>query len=90
VELVQFVGWLLNQLQTEITARNQMFGHLELLVCVFSQFSFYFTISCDIFALMSSFTSKIGKFVFLLVYEIVAQCEPHKDKDLFEVGMRIR
>jgi hypothetical protein len=32
VELVLFVGWLLNQLQTEITARNQMFGHLELLV----------------------------------------------------------
>jgi hypothetical protein len=32
VELVQFVGWLLNQLHTEITARNQMFGHLELLV----------------------------------------------------------
>jgi hypothetical protein len=32
VELVQFVGWHLNRLQTEITARNQMFGHLELSV----------------------------------------------------------
>jgi hypothetical protein len=26
----------------------------------------------------------------LLVYEIVAQCEPHKDKDVFDVGVRIR
>jgi hypothetical protein len=44
VELVQFVGWLQNQFPKEITARNQMFGHLELLVCEFSQFlvSFHF------------------------------------------------
>jgi hypothetical protein len=33
VEWVQFVGWLLNRFHTEITARNQMFRHLELLVC---------------------------------------------------------
>jgi hypothetical protein len=43
---------------------------------------------------MSSFTSMIEKFVFLfvccLVYEIVAQCEPHKDKDLIDVAHRIR
>jgi hypothetical protein len=65
VELVQFVGWLLSQLHTEITAKNQMFGHLELLVCEFSQFSFHFTIWCDIFVLMSSFTSIIEKFVCL-------------------------
>jgi hypothetical protein len=53
VELVQFVGWLLNQLHTEITARNQIFGHLELLVCEF--FNFYISISMfdDIFVLMS-------------------------------------
>jgi hypothetical protein len=25
-----------------------------------------------------------------VVYEIVAQCEPHKDLDLFDVGTRIR
>jgi hypothetical protein len=91
VESVQFVGWLLNQLQTEITARNQMFGHLELLVCELSQFSFHFTTSCDIFVLMSLFTSIIEKFVcFCLVYEIVAQWEPHKDKDVIDVAIRIR
>jgi hypothetical protein len=67
VILVPCVGWLLNQSQKEITAKNQMFGHLELLVCEFSQFfiSFHFTIWCDIFILMSSFTSIIEKFVCL-------------------------
>jgi serine/threonine protein kinase len=53
---------------------------------------FHFTIWCDIFVLMSSFTSIIEKLVCFvcLVYEIVAQCEPHKDKDVFDVGVRIR
>jgi hypothetical protein len=45
-----------------------MFGHLELLVCEFSQFSFHFTISCDIFVLMRSFISIIEKIVWLFVY----------------------
>jgi len=26
----------------------------------------------------------------IVVYEIVAQCEPHKDKDIFDAGVRIR
>jgi len=26
----------------------------------------------------------------IVVYEIVAQCEPHKDQDLFQIGVRIR
>jgi hypothetical protein len=42
---------------------------------------------------MSSFTSIIEKFVCLfvcLVYEIVAQCEPHKDKDVIDVAVKIR
>jgi hypothetical protein len=40
--LVQFVGWLLNRFPIKHTARNQMFGHSELLVCEFFQFSFHF------------------------------------------------
>jgi hypothetical protein len=48
VELVQFVGWLLNQLPIKHTARNQMFGHLELWVCEFFQFSFHFISQSDV------------------------------------------
>jgi hypothetical protein len=41
---------------------------------------------------MSSLTLIIEKFVclFVLVYEIVAQCEPHKGKDVIDVAIRIR
>jgi hypothetical protein len=88
--LVRFVGWLLNHLPIKYTARNQMFGRLELLVCVFSHFSFHF-ISCDIFCIDGFIHFNIWEIcLFCLVYEIVAQCEPHVDIDPLLVGAMIR
>jgi hypothetical protein len=43
---------------------------------------------------MNVFTLIIEKFfcfvLFVSVYEIVAQCEPHKDKNVLEVAVSIR
>jgi serine/threonine protein kinase len=60
------------------------------------QFFYCFTIWCDnFFVLMSLFSSIIEKFVcliclFVSVYEIVAQCEPHKDKNVIDIAVSIR
>jgi hypothetical protein len=41
LDWVQCVGWLLNRLHKEITVRSQIFGRLELLVCVFLIFELF-------------------------------------------------
>jgi hypothetical protein len=88
-ELVQCVGWLLNQLHIENTVKHQIFGHLELLVSV-HQSIFQVNSELSYQRIKNALWNKCFCFLFLLVYEIVAQREPHKDKDMFEVGLAIR
>jgi len=117
---VQCVGWPLNQLQQEITVRNQMCGCLALLVwfvdttfnfivlsilmvvSVVVQYCWYVeiydtnTYTCIWMSWMISSSLFLTMwwtciFGYMTVYEIVAQCEPHKEiVNVLEVASAIR
>jgi hypothetical protein len=91
VELVQCVGCLQNQLKRKFTVRNQMFGCLELLV---SENLWEWNCFDKVWVSFSDWLIEMMKlFLFWLiwkVYEIVARCEPHFDKDPSTVYTQIR
>jgi hypothetical protein len=72
-----FGGWLLNHLDKKFTARNQIFGVLELLVSRTIQ---RYVLGCQSFLIMC----------LIEVWEIVAQSEPHIDVDPLDIGPLIR
>jgi hypothetical protein len=101
MDLVQCVGWPLNQLKDKCTAGNQMFGCLEFSVYHLNmnkpiyaththrhtERDTRFAIHIDLFSFLvfKNWHGMIGK-----VYEIVSRSEPHVGKNPLNVAVAIR